>query len=213
MKNLPDVIKLAMKVCEEYESTINSAYDRKRFNTMCELIDTNIERFYNGEPIDSGIYGKVFELSLHRSESTITKVHSVKYSYDFYIKMSDGKLLKAESKTNGGRIGWIDNMPIHERKAKAIIYNLAYVKPAGKRPRKDGTFAESEIRYITVCTTIYDFVKILESTKATKVIGHNDSDRELAIQCDSKKLYNELLNHKDIKFDRNKAYTKEELYG
>jgi len=205
---IPSIIKLAMRVIEEYK--IESAYDAKRYDTMCDIVDINIERFFNNEPIDSGIYGKVYELSLHRSNSTITKVHSNRFSYDFYIKTDNGKLIKTESKTNGGRIGTMLNMSDKEQKSKYIVYNLAHVVPQGK-PKKDGSCKPEELRYITICTTIYNFINILEECNAIKVIKHSEADAEPAIQKDSKKLYKALKAHGEIHFDRNAVYFADDI--
>ena len=66
---MPNTIKNAMKLAEAYEAEIMSAYDEKRYSLMCEMIDRNIEKFFNDEPIDDGLFGKVFELSTHDSDS------------------------------------------------------------------------------------------------------------------------------------------------
>ncbi len=199
---MPNVIRNSMKLAEQYEATIMSAYDEKRYNLMCEMIDRNIEKFFNDEPIDDGLFGKVFELSTHDSDSTIVTVRS-QGKCDGYA-LINSKRRKLEAKTNGGRVGNLYKMSKRTRRAQYMLYCICYEVPQGK-PRKDGTCKPAEWRTATVLSTVEFFISLLEQTNATKVIGHNESDREVAIQGDSKKLY-KAIKENCIEFDRNHWY-------
>ena len=206
--NFPNTIKIAMRYVEEYEKTIASTYDEKRYNNMCDMIDRNIEYFMNDLPIDCGLFGKVFELSTHDSDSTITTVRS-QGKCDGYA-LIDGKRRKLEAKVNGGRVGNLYAMNKRTRKAQYMLYCLCYEKPAGKHVKKDGTTAPAEWREATVLMTIDRFIEILDRNKAVHIIGHNDSDSEPAVVTSSKKLYKELLEN-SIQFDRNHWYNEWEI--
>ena len=201
-RKMPNTLKSAIKLAESYEATIMSVYDEKRYNLMCDMIDRNIERFFNGEPVDDGLFGKVFELSTHDSNSTIVTVRS-QGKCDGYA-LIDGKRRKLEAKTNGGRVGNLYKMNKRTRRSQYMLYCICYEVPEGK-PRKDGTCKPAEWRTATVLSTIDFFVDLLEQTNATKTIGHNESDREIAIQGDSKKLY-KAIRENCINFDRNHWY-------
>ena len=59
--------------------------------------------------------------------------------------------------------------------------------------------------------TIAQFIDLVESVNATKIIGHNESDKEVAIQSDSKKLYKALVNGNYVEYFRDWEYFTEDF--
>lgn len=182
--------------------------DMKRLNKAVNLVNLNIKRHNNGEPTDSGLLGKVTELLSHDEKSTIVRVQAQNRN-DCYI-IIDGKRKPLEVKTNGGRVGSLYQMSAKARESRYIHYTLDIETKAGK-PRKDGTCKPAEHRYVNVVMTIAEFIRVLEECRATKVIGHNESDREVAIQSDSKKLYKALVNGNYTEYHRDWEYFSEDF--
>ena len=182
----------------------SSKYDVKRYNKAVELLKSDIER----ETKDSGLYGKVFELFSHDEKSTIVRVQAQNRN-DNYIFINDIRK-PCEVKTNGGRIGNLYAMSARTRKATYIVYNLDFVVKAGK-PRKDGTCKPAEYRKASKVMTVAQFIELVESTNAIKVIGHNESDREIAVQADSKKLYKALVSGEYLDYTRGFHYIREDF--
>ena len=200
------LIEKSVKLVNTFE--VKTSYDEKRKAKAIELLQLNIERVKKNEPIDSGIFGKIKELTSHSTKSTIIRVRA-QGKADSFI-MVDGKRKPLEVKTNGGRV---ENLFTMSDKAKAtnyIRYTLDFTVKAGK-PRKDGTCKPAEHRYFDGVMTVKTFVEILESTKAYKVIGHNESDRERAVQNDSKKLYKALLESDAVEYIADFNYTAEDF--
>ena len=187
-KRTLELIKKAIEIVNAFEP--KTKLDEKRKAKAIELLQLNIERAKRNEPIDSGLYGKVKELLSHNERSTITRVRPQGKS-DSYINV-DGKRRPLEVKTNGGRVESLFTMTERAKETRYIRYTLDFTVKAGK-PKKDGTCKPAEHRYFDGVMTIKTFIEILESTKAYKVIGHNESDKERAVQSDSKKLYKALL--------------------
>lgn len=178
--------------------------DTARLNKAIAMLQNDINNVKAGGGADSGIYGKVAEVLSHDERSTIKRVQR-QGAVDLYIVI-DGVRVKAEYKTNGGRIESLYR--IRNKANKYIVYELDYTKPAGKHVRKDGTTAPAERRVIEpTLMTVETFLTIIEETKAVKVIGHNENDRERAVQADSKKLYKALKAFNGTKYDRAKTYT------
>lgn len=187
---------------------VKSSYDAKRKAKALNIVQINLDKAKNGLPIDSGMYGKVKELTSHDSKSTIIRVQAQSRN-DAYI-IIDGKRKPLEVKTNGGRVASLYKLNTKARVNRYIFYTLDFTVKAGK-PRKDGTCKPAEHRYFSGVMTIAKFIEILDETKATKVIGHNDSDKELAIQSDSKKLYKALLASDAIEYNPNWEYFSEDF--
>ena len=188
--------------------TIANGKDEKRATLAKALITKNVNRYNNGEPIDSGLYGKVVELLSHDEKSTIYRVQAQSRN-DAYI-IIDGKRRPLEVKTNGGRIESLYRLNAKARQSHYISYTLDIVIKAGK-PRKDGTCKPAEHRYINALMTVAQFIDLVESVDATKVISHNASDREIAIQSDSKKLYKALVNGNYLEYFRDWEYFEEDF--
>lgn len=197
-----ELIKKAIEIVNAFEP--KTKFDKKRKAKAIELLQTNIERAKRNEPIDSGLYGKVKELLSHNEHSTIIRVRPQGKS-DSFINV-DGKRKPLEVKTNGGRVESLFTMNERAKATNYIRYTLDFTVKAGK-PRKNGTCKPKEHRYFDGVMTVKTFIEILESTKAYKVIGHNESDKERAVQSDSKKLYKALLKSGAVEYVADYNYT------
>ena len=213
-KEYPNILKESIILRNEYAQSIESTYDEKRLAVIDEYIERNIKYFFENLPLDSGMYGKIFEITTHDSNSRIIELRK-KDKGDGYV-LIDGKRKKVEVKTGGGRIGDYYKMSKPKRKATYLIYNLCF-QPKD-RTLKDGSISVSPIRFVTVFTTVERFLTIAESVKgAIKTAEHKNyeyigktNDAEPALQKSSKKLYEALLQY-DIIFDRNKNYSSSEI--
>ena len=184
----------------------HTASDCRRLITACKLTLEDLKKLVHGLPTDSGLAGKVKEC-LHRdARSRITRVQAQGRN-DAYLVI-DGKRYPLEVKTNGGRIE-----SLYKSKAPDthfIVYELDVMIKAGK-PRKDGTCKPAEHRQTCKVMTVRKFLEVIESTGASKVIGHGEADREVAVQADSKKLYQALISGGFIDYDREATYTWEQF--
>lgn len=205
-KTMTKMFERTIQLIQNFE--VKSSYDAKRKAKALDIVQINLDKAKNGLPIDCGMYGKVKELTSHDSKSTITRVQAQSRN-DAYI-IVDGKRKPLEVKTNGGRVASLYKLNAKARANRYVFYTLDFTVKAGK-PRKDGTCKPAEHRYFSGVMTIAKFIEILNETKATKVIGHNDSDKELAIQSDSKKLYKALLASDAIEYNPNWEYFSEDF--
>ena len=201
-----ELIKKAIEIVNAFEP--KTKLDEKRKAKAIELLQLNIERAKKNEPVDSGLYGKIKELLSHNARSTITSVRA-QGKHDSFINI-DGKRKPLEVKTNGGRVENLFTMSDKAKEKRYIRYTLDFTVKAGK-PRKDGTCKPEEHRYFDGVMTVKTFVEILESTKAYKVISHNESDKERAIQSDSKKLYKALLKSGAVDYVADFNYTADDF--
>lgn len=200
--NLTPVQTRTLKAIEAFKAS--SKYDERRHNEAVRLFKADIERATN----DSGLYGKVKELFSHDSKSTITRVQAQNRT-DNYIIVDEVRK-PCEVKTNGGRVGKLYLMSAKAKASNYIVYELDYTTPQGK-PRKDGTCKPAEHRQACKVMTVKQFIELLEETKATKVIGHNASDTEIAVQSDSKKLYKALTSGEYLDYIRGFHYISEDF--
>lgn len=188
----------ALDVIIAYEPETTS--DAKRLITACRLVSKDLARLANGEGCDSGIAGKVKELLRRDSVSRINRVQAQGRN-DAYITI-EGRRYPLEVKTNGGRIQALYS--VKNPDTRFVLYELDYTIKAGK-PRKDGTCKPAERRQACKVMTVRAFLEMIEETKACKVIGHTEADREVAVQPDSKKLWKALQGFTD--YDRGKTFT------
>ena len=176
--------------------------DCRRLISACDIVIADLHRTIAGVPCDSGVAGKVKELLRRDADSRLTRVQA-QGKNDAYIVI-DGKRYPLEVKTNGGRIQALYR--VKNPDTRFIVYELDFRTKPGK-PRKDGTCKPAEHRQACKVMTVRAFIELIESTKAYKTIGHNDSDREVAVQADSKKLYQALTTGGYIDYDREATYT------
>ena len=182
--------------------------DEKRKRKAIEMLTIDIQRLKDGVPTDSGLYGKVDELLNHDSFSTCFKPRSNKYhDIDPWI---NGERVKAENKTNGGRIEKLYRMK--DKHNRFIVYTIDYIVPI--RFKKDGTPSGGEYRHVSKIMRVDTFLNLIESVNAIKVIQHSGydvNDAERAVQGDSKKLYKALKNGGYTDFNPNKNYSDYEI--
>lgn len=180
----------------------HTSSDCRRLITACKLVHFDLDRLARGEACDSGIAGKVKECLKRDSRSRINRVQA-QGKNDAYISI-EGRRYPLEVKTNGGRIQALYNTKAPE--THFIVYELDYTVKAGK-PRKDGTCKPAEHRQACKVMTVKAFLELIEETGASKVIGHNASDREIAVQADSKKLYQALITGGYKDYNREDNFT------
>lgn len=176
--------------------------DCRRLITACKLTHKDLQRAVRGEACDSGIAGKVKECLKRDKLSRINRVQA-QGKNDAYIAV-EGRRYPLEVKTNGGRIQALYKVKAPD--TSFIVYELDIVIKAGK-PRKDGTCKPEEHRQACKVMTVRQFLELIEDTKACKVIGHNASDQEIAVQADSKKLYKALIAGGYRDYNREDTFT------
>ena len=162
----------------------------------------NIERYARNIGTDPGAAGRIFELSCASKYSRKTAV-AKQGETDLYIKFGKGSV-KAECKTNGGRIEalYAPNAP------RFVIYKLDFVQKhkAGKH-----TAAYDEERHIDpVVIPTALFLAKLEEFGAIK--STNGKNPELAIQPSSKKWFEWLLDW-PIAYNPEWRYTEDDFEG
>lgn len=136
--------------------------------------------------INDGARGKIFELECATKNSKKTDIGEVNES-DVYIHVGGKNAnIKAEVKTNGGRIESLIN---GKNPAKYVIYRLDIdIKlPAGKT--KPARIEHRHVDPVVIPTDV--FINALIRFNAIK--NTNGKQPERAIQVTSKKLYNWLL--------------------
>ena len=182
--------------------------DKKRKCKAIEMLTIDVQRLKDGVPTDCGLYGKVDELLNHDSFSTCFKPRSNKYhDIDPWI---NGERVKAENKTNGGRIEKLYRMK--DKHNRFIVYTIDYIVPI--RFKKDGSPSGGEYRHVSKIMRVDTFLNLIESVNAIKVIKHNGydvNDAERAVQGDSKKLYKALKNGGYTDFNPNRNYLDNEI--
>ena len=182
--------------------------DKKRKQKAIEMLTIDVQRLNDGVPTDCGLYGKVDELLNHDSFSTCYKPRSNKYhDIDPWI---NGERVKAENKTNGGRIEKLYRMK--DKHNRFIVYTIDYIVPI--RFKKDGSPSGGEYRHVSKIMRVDTFLNLIESVNAIKVIQHNGydvNDAERAVQGDSKKLYKALKNGGYTDFNPNRNYLDNEI--
>lgn len=190
----------ALEAIDNYAPRTSS--DCRRLITACKLVHFDLERLARGEACDSGIAGKVKECLKRDSKSRINRVQA-QGKNDAYIAI-EGRRYPLEVKTNGGRIQALYSVKAPD--THFIVYELEVVIKAGK-PRKDGTCKPEEYRKACKVMTVRQFIELIEETGASKVIGHNATDREIAVQADSKKLYQALITGGYRDYNREDTFT------
>lgn len=135
---------------------------------------------------DDGAHGRAFELECASAYSRKTHV-GLNGEADVYVKVGKGTV-KAECKTNGGRIESLLN---GSNKAKYVIYrlDLTIEHKAGKT--KPAWTEHRHINPVIIPTEL--FLEALEHFGAIKNTNGNNPER--AIQVSSKKWYEWLLDY------------------
>lgn len=161
-----------------------------------------IARHTANSAYDPGAMGRAFELSCARVNSHKTKV-SKQGEADTFIKYCAG-YVKAECKTNGGRIE-----ALYSKGApRFVIYRLDFVQKHKASKSKPAWEEHRHIDPVIIPTAI--FLATLESLGATK--NTNGKNPETAIQVSSKKWF-EWLEQWPVEFHTDWDYTEEDFEG
>jgi hypothetical protein len=151
---------------------------------------------------DDGAFGRVFELECASASSRKVRV-SKQGQADVYIRLGRGNV-KAECKTNGGRIESL-------RKAGAprfVIYRLDYVQKHKAGKNTEAWEEHREIDPVVIPTEV--FLAALDRFGATK--STNGKNPEEAIQVSSKKFFEWLLDW-PIPYEPGTVYTMDDFEG
>ena len=177
---------------KEIEKFLSSLKDNKTNNAKKE----KILYYYNRVTINSGAYGCIFEIM---NSGTRKKAVAKQGKNDIYFTYN-GKRVKAENKTNGGRIGDLLN---GENSCKFVVYSLDLCNkgPNGKHRHLDPVIIPTDL-----------FIDLLERCNAIKAINRNGEFDDFGIQCSSKKLYEALLDY-PIVFTPTSKYTTDDFDG
>lgn len=174
-------------------------YDWTNYHIIAQKTDITKSEFYrkqrqlkiefwqNRINSNDGARGKIFELECALANSKKIDIGEVNES-DVYIHVGGkNSNVKAEVKTNGGRIESLLN---GKNPSKYVIYRLDIdVKlPAGKT--KPARIEHRHVEPVVIPTDI--FINALKRFNAIK--NTNGKQPERAIQVTSKKLYNWLLD-------------------
>lgn len=164
-----------------------------------------IERHTKNINYDNGAKGRIFEIECASKNSKKTRV-SKQGETDIYIHIgTKNSNIKAECKTNGGRIESLIN---GTNKAKFVIYRMDYTIKHKATKAKPERIEKRYISPVVIPTEI--FINALVRFNAIK--NTNGKNPELAIQVSSKKFYEWLLDW-PIPFDSETIYTYDDFDG
>ena len=156
---------------------------------------------------DDGRFGRIDELMAVKATSSKTRV-AKQGKNDIPVRWNNGTRevnRPAEYKTNGGRIEELIDR-LEEGKDKLFAYKLDYTV---KHTVKSGE-VKSETRQAEIICYFSQFYSMLLEINAIKPTGGNHS--ELAVQANSKKLYERLLEW-PIPFDPYNTYCEDDFEG
>ncbi len=190
---LTDIQLKAWRTIQAFEP--KSKEDLRRLENAKRRFYNDVKRTMSGLKGSSGINGEVREiLKGHDSKSRIYDKRSQNKN-DCYA-LINGKRVKCEYKTNGGRIGDYLLMNKAQRRATFVIYDLDWYSQ--KRTLKDGTPAPR--KHIQKCKImrISEFLEMLNECNAIRTIGHIElDDFEASIKDSNSKLHKALDNFRD----------------
>ena len=177
--------------------------DMIRKGKAIERFNIDIERFNNGLPTDSGLYGKVNEILGQSKHSKTKDVHSSN-EIDGYIFIDDIRY-SLEHKTNYTDIDKWFNKPIEWQKTHYIRYTIDDITKAVTN-KKTGHTTPSKRLYFDGVLTFYDLFTIGDKFNAIK--PHKTSAGEMHIYFRHSLRLCKYLNSLDIvSFERNGRYT------
>lgn len=199
---LTDVQLKAWRTIQAFE--VHTSEDAKRKANAERRFYNDVKRTLSGLKGSSGINGEVREiLKGHDSKSRIYDKRSQNRN-DCYA-LINGKRVKCEYKTNGGRIGDYYKMNKAQRKATFVIYDLDWYSQ--KRTLKDGTPAPR--KHIQKCKImrISEFLEMLEECNAIRTIGHIElDDFEASIKDSNSKMHKALDRFTDYHVNVNYTF-------
>lgn len=166
---------------------------------------SEIERHTKNINHDDGAQGRIFEIECASKNSKKTRV-SKQGETDIYIHIgTKNSNIKAECKTNGGRIESLIN---GTNKAKFIIYRMDYTIKHKASKTKPERIERRFVSPVVIPTEI--FINALRRFNALK--STNGKNPEIAIQVSSKKFYEWLLDW-PIPFEAETIYTIDDFDG
>ena len=199
---LTDVQLKAWRTIQQFE--VKTKEDERRKTNAERRFYNDVQRTLKGLKGSSGINGEVREiLKGHDSKSRIYDKRSQNKN-DCYA-LINGKRVKCEYKTNGGRIGDYYKMNKAQRRATFVIYDLDWYSQ--KRTLKDGSPAPR--KHIQKCKImrISEFLEMLEECNAVRTIGHIElDDFEASIKDSNSKMHKALDKFTDYHVNVNYTF-------
>ncbi len=174
------------------EKFLDSLKDNKTDNEKKATILSYYERVTE----NAGAYGCIMEIMQGGKRKKAVAKQNQNDMYFYY----NGKRVKAECKTSGGRIG---SLLDGSNKSKFIVYslNVCNANTSGKERNID-----------PVIMPVQMFLDLLVECNAVKAINRNGEFEEWGIQCSSKELYLRLLDY-PIMFTPESHYTDDDFDG
>ncbi len=199
---LTDVQLKAWRTIQQFE--VKTKEDERRKTNAERRFYNDVQRTLKGLKGSSGINGEVREiLKGHDSKSRIYDKRSQNKN-DCYA-LINGRRVKCEYKTNGGRIGDYYKMNKAQRRATFVIYDLDWYSQ--KRTLKDGSPAPR--KHIQKCKImrISEFLEMLEECNAIRTIGHIElDDFEASIKDSNSKMHKALDRFTDYHVNVNYTF-------
>ena len=180
------------KLDKEIEKFLATLKDNKTDNEKRK----NILFYYDRVTINCGAYGCIMEIMQGGKRKTSVAKQNTNDMYFYY----NGKRIKAECKTSGGRIG---SLLDGSNKSKFVVYSLdvCNANTSGKNRHIDPVIMPVDM-----------FINLLVECNAIKAINKNGIFDEWGIQCSSKELYLRLAEY-PIMFTPESHYTDDDFEG
>lgn len=189
-RNHFELVKLALRIANDYKATISSKYDELRFNEMIRYISNERDKLVGDNPnnFDDGIVGRVIELYCRDSKSTLTKVRA-QGKIDAYIPTTSGRV-RAEIKTNGGQVQELLKLSDKQKQNTLIVYFSHTKKPQGTKARAE----HRPVEYYD-CFKVMSVADFLDNVTLKKI----DSRGNIHVQPTSKLMYERFESFTDFK--------------
>lgn len=160
----------------------------------------NIMFYFNRAEVDSGAYGKILEI-INGGKRKKSVAKQGKNDIYFSLKVNGKvKRIRAENKTNGGRIG---SLLDGSNGCKFVVYSMDICN----------TGTNGVLRHLDpVIMPVDMFIDLLEQVGAIKAINKNGVFSDWGIQSSSKELFLRLLDY-PIVFNPSTIYTLDDFDG
>lgn len=197
---------LTMNKINSFE--VKTSQDAKRLETAKQRLIADVQRLVNGQPTDSGLYGKVSEILSQRPNSYITDVRAVNLD-DGYIYINN-KRYAIEHKTNYTDIEkWI-NKPVEWQKSHVIHYTIDDMTKEVVN-KKTGHVTPSKRLYFDGIMTFYDFFSIGYKFNAIKLNANSRNNTEHTYFRHSLKMCKYLNSLNIVGYANNGYYTTDDF--
>lgn len=175
---------------KEIEKFLSTLKDNKTDNEKKK----NILFYYDRVTTNCGAYGCIMEIMQGGKKKTAVSKQNTNDMYFYY----NGKRVKAECKTSGGRIG---SLLDGTNKSPFVVYSLDVCNAnTNNKPR----------HIDPVIMPVQMFINLLVDCNAVKAINKHGTFDEWGIQCSSKVLYERLLEY-PIMFTPESHYTDDDF--